>query len=305
MTKTYVVTGGNSGLGFACARFIGADPDHHVIIAGRDPTACESAVERLTATGCSAEAMTLDLGSSTSIRAFVEAYRQKALPPLAGLVCNAGVHDADAPTKTVDGHEATFGINHLGHYLLTRLLLPDLADRGHVVFVTSATHDPAEKTGFPEPRYTSAHELAAYLEPGRIAGRRRYTTSKLCNIYCARELARRLAGSADHRLRSLRVSSFDPGQMPGTGLARSYPALFRLGWSYLLPAVALFRRNVHRPATSGKRLAALVTSNEAPGGATYYSNGVEARSSVHSYDADNAFELWNSSADMVSVPQDL
>src|SRR5262249_49512013 len=72
---------------------------------------------------------------------------------------------------------------------------------------------------------------------------------------------------------------FDPGMMPGTGLARSYPALLRFVWNYILPAFTLFKLNVHRPAKSGRRLAALVSdSSETPAG-KYYSDGREARSS--------------------------
>jgi hypothetical protein len=74
----------------------------------------------------------------------------------------------------------------------------------------------------PVPRYTTADALAHDFEPGGSAGRRRYTTSKLCNIYCAYEYARRFAVSSDPRLQSLRVNTFDPGLMPATGLARTY-----------------------------------------------------------------------------------
>ncbi len=303
MTQTFIVTGGNAGLGFECARFIGGGTDYQVVIAGRDAEKCARAAKRLRALGCAVEALTLDLAALASVRSFVEAYRQAALPPLAGIVCNAGVHNVAAPTKTAEGYETTFGVNHLGHYLLARLLLPDLRAQGHIIFVSSATHDPNEKTGFPEPRYTSAREIAADFEAGKVAARRRYTTSKLCNIYCANELSRHLAASADARLRSIRVSSFDPGQMPGTGLARSYPALFQFGWNYVLPVTTLFKRNHHRPATSGKRLAELVMSIDAPAGGKYYSDGREARSSLLSYNRENAAELWDTSADMVAVPQ--
>lgn len=305
MMRSFIVTGGNAGLGFECARFIGRDTDNQVVIAGRDAEKCAQAAERLRAMGVAVETLPLDLAALASVRKFVEAYRQAALPPLAGMVANAGVHSVAAPTKTAEGHESTFGVNHLGHYLLTRLLLPDVRAQGHIVFVSSATHDPREKTGFPEPRYTSAREIAADFEPGKVAGRRRYTTSKLCNIYCAHEFSRRLADSADARLRSIRVSSFDPGQMPGTGLARSYPAIFQFGWKYVLPVATLLRRNHHRPATSGRRLAELVMSIDAAAGGKYYSNGREARSSTLSYRDDNATELWDASADLAGVPQSL
>ena len=55
------------------------------------------------------------------------------------------------------------------------------------------------------------YRIAHNMEPGFRAGQRRYSTSKLLNVYCAYELARRLAASPDARLRSIRVNAVDPG----------------------------------------------------------------------------------------------
>jgi len=49
-------------------------------------------------------------------------------------------------------------------------------------------------------------------------------------------------------------TTFDPGMMPGTGLARTYPAPLRFVWNYVLPALTLFQKNVNRPSTSGRRI---------------------------------------------------
>jgi NAD(P)-dependent dehydrogenase (short-subunit alcohol dehydrogenase family) len=303
--RTYIVTGGNTGLGYQCSRFLGANPENLVVIACRDTSRGEQAAENLRRIGCRVKVLPLDLASLASVRQFLEEFRRAALPPLAGIVCNAGLQNIGPPTKTADGYEATFGVNHLAHYLLTRLLLSDLQARGHIVFVSSGTHDPNEKTGLPEPRYTSARDLASDLEPGADAGRRRNTTSKLCNLYCTYEFTCRLASSSDARLQSIRVSAFDPGMMPGTGLARSYPALLRFIWNYILPAFALFKRNVHRPAKSGRRLAGLVSDSSEMIAGKYYSNGREARSSALSYNKLNAAELWDASADMVGLPRSI
>ena len=89
----------------------------------------------------------LDLASQTSIRAFVEGFRNGQFPPLAGIVCNAGMQNVATPTRTEEGYETTFAVNHLGHYLLTRLLLPELASDARITFVSSGTHDPKRKTG--------------------------------------------------------------------------------------------------------------------------------------------------------------
>ena len=141
---------------------------------------------------------------------------------------------------------STFGVNHLGHYLLARLLLPAMATGARILFVSSGTHDPMQKSGLPDPRYESAYAVAHDFEPGADAGRRRYATSKLCNVFCTYELARRLAGASDPRLQSIRVNAFDPGLMPGTGLARTYPAALRFGWNYVLACDGA--RSAERPS---------------------------------------------------------
>ena len=227
------------------------------------------------------------------------------MPPLAGLVCNAGLQSVAAPTSTIDGFETTFAVNHLGHYLLARLLVADLAENGAIVFVASGVHDPAQKTGMPKPRYESAEAVAHDLEPGGEAGRRRYVNSKLCNVFTAYEFARRLAAASDARLRTLRVNAFDPGLMPGTGLARTYSAPMRFVWSYVLPALALFVANVNRTSTSGRRLAALASGEMGGFTGEYVSMGKVFPSSILSHDEAKARELWMSSAAMTGLSAEI
>jgi NAD(P)-dependent dehydrogenase (short-subunit alcohol dehydrogenase family) len=300
--KTFIVTGGNSGLGFECASVLAQDSSVLVIIACRDVQAGEHAAQRIRDARGDIKVLPLDLARQASIRAFVDAFRKGEFPPLAGVVCNAGGQNVGAPTKTEEGYETTFGVNHLGHYLLSRLLLPDLASGGRITFVSSGTHDPTQRTGMPEPRYVTAEALAHDFEPGGLAGRRRYTTSKLCNIYCTYEFARRFAASPDPRLQSLGVNAFDPGLMPGTGLARTYSAPLRFVSKYILPALSLFMSNVHSPATSGRRLALLASGSEGSATGKYFSDGQEVQSSAASYDMQKARDLWTASAEMTGLP---
>jgi len=303
--RTFIVTGGNSGLGFECASTLARDSGVLVVIACRDVQMGEQAAQRMSDARGNVKVLPLDLAKQGSIRAFVDAFRKSQFPPLAGLVCNAGGQNVASPTKTEEGYETTFAVNHLGHYLLTRLLLPDLASGGRITFVSSGTHDPTQRTGMPEPRYVTAEALAHDFEPSGLAGRRRYTTSKLCNIYCTYELARRLSASPDPRLRSLGVNAFDPGLMPGTGLARTYSAPLRFVSRFILPALSLFMSNVHSPATSGRRLALLASGSEGTATGKYFSDGREVRSSAASYDTGNALDLWNRSAEMTGLPTEL
>ena len=305
MAQTFVVTGGNTGLGFQCASALGADRDRVVVIACRDAAKAEPAARKLRQRGGRVDVMSLDLSKQSSVHAFVEAFRARGLPPLAGIVCNAGGQSVAAPTRTAEGYETTFGVNHLGHYLLARLMLPDLAPGGRITFVSSNTHDPKQKTGMPAPRYDTAAALACDFEPGAEAGKRRYTTSKLCNIYTATALAAQLAAASDPRLKSIRVNAFDPGMMPGTGLAQTYPPVLRFAWHYVLPGLTLFGRNVNTPAKSGRRLAQLAAGSAGDATGKYFSNGRETRSSALSLDTGKATELWNSSADMTHLSRDL
>ena len=227
------------------------------------------------------------------------------MPPLAGLVCNAGLQNPSTPRRSVDGFETTFAVNHLGHFLLANLLLPVLVERGRITVVSSGVHDPAQKTGMPAPRLVTAQAAADdVVETGGEAGRRRYATSELCNVLCVYELARRLGQADDPRLRSIRVNAFDPGLMPGTGLARDYPLPLRLVWHYVMPLLGPFVANVHSTATSGRRLAALAAGGDAATG-TYVSDGRPTRSSIQSYDTTQARAPWDASAAMVGIGPDL
>jgi NAD(P)-dependent dehydrogenase (short-subunit alcohol dehydrogenase family) len=246
----------------------------------------------------------LDLASLKSIRSFTEAFSTAGLPPLFAIVCNAGLQTVGPATYTEDGFETTFGVNHLGHFLLVNRLLSQLAGPGRIVFVSSGTHDPAQKSGMPEPVFTSAERLAHPVEtdPGAasgVTGRLRYTTSKLCNVYCAYEPSRRIKTGT---IRAITVNAFDSGLMPGTGLARNYPPLARLGWKYILPVLTLFQPNVNTVSKSGKALAALVTEPQYAGiTAGYFEGTRQIKSSVLSYDAKNALDLWLGSAELVGL----
>ena len=106
------------------------------------------------------QGLELDLASLQSVRHFVQQLAQLNIPQLKGLVCNAGVQIVFGTTFTVDGFETTFGVNHLAHFLLVNLLLPQMMENSRIVFVSSDTHDPTTQTGMPAPRYESTHQMA-------------------------------------------------------------------------------------------------------------------------------------------------
>lgn len=295
--RTAIVTGGTGGLGYQTARRLAAD--RSVVLTGRNGRRTAEAAARLTTeTGGHVIAETLDLASLTAVRRFAEDLPHRGLPPLDTIVCNAGVQIVHGVSRTEDGFETTFAVNHLAHLLLIELLLPRMTGRAGIVLVSSGTHDPDRVTGMPAPRLTSARSMAHPTDDGTPAdGRRRYTTSKLCNVMTAYELDRRMktAGS------DIRVNAFDPGLMPGTGLARDYSRLQRLAWRYALPALTLLPfLGVRTPRASGAALAALAT--DPPAGGLYLEGRRPVRSSKESYDQAKAARLWRESAALLNLP---
>jgi NAD(P)-dependent dehydrogenase (short-subunit alcohol dehydrogenase family) len=313
--KTIIITGGNSGLGYECAKQIAAfRQGWRIVIAGRSKQKISEAAKKLNdiVPDSQVAALPLDLASLKSVRSFVAGFSAQGLPPLRALVCNAGIQVVSGTTFTEDGFETTFGVNHLGHFLLVNLLIKNLVAPARIVVVSSDTHDPAQKTGMPEPFYDNAASLA--LPERNIAddsamGRRRYTTSKLCNIYFTYELSRRLEKQGlSTNEKPMTVNAFNPGLMPGTGLAKDYNPIQRFAWNYILPVIRplskpfLSMNSVHE---SGQALARLVLdpSLERVSG-KYYSGLKEASSSKESYDTKKACELWESSVNMVKLAQE-
>jgi len=308
--RTVVITGGNTGLGYACATALlrsPAAPGWHVILACRDASRADAAVEQLIAGSANAghvEAMALDLASLASTNAFAAELTNRmntgAIPPLHAVVCNAGVNPGTTQSTTADGFESTFGVNHLGHFALVNQLLPALRPPGRVVVVASGVHDPAQKSGVVAPSWNDPAALAiGDLGPAAASdkpftyGQRRYSTSKLANIYFTYALARRLP-------EGVTANAFDPGLMPATGLMRQAPAPVRLLAKHVLPhtipLLRLYSHNIHTVQESGDALERLVTDPELAATTGRYFEGLrEIRSSEESYNDERAEELWNAS----------
>lgn len=302
--KTIIITGGNSGLGYECAQNIAkTNKDTYIVLACRNSDKTMSAVNSLiNSTGNrNISKLEIDLSSLESVRNFVKIFTDSKFPPLYAIVCNAGIQIVNGTRYTEDGFELTFGVNHLGHFLLVNMLLEKM-DNGRVVFVSSDTHDPAQKTGMPEPVYNKA-ELLAYPNRSEISlsGTARYTTSKLCNIYCTYELAERIRSQTN---KNITVNAFNPGMMPGTGLARDYSPFLKFMWKYIMPIMILFQKNVNTVKKSGRALASLITNDELDNVSGKYFDGTkEIGSSKLSYNLENQNDLWRTSVELVQLKQ--
>jgi NAD(P)-dependent dehydrogenase (short-subunit alcohol dehydrogenase family) len=173
--RSVIVTGANSGIGRAAARaFAGAGA--RVVLAVRDTGKGEAAAAAMPGT---TEVRRLDLASLASIREFADGWSG----PLDLLVNNAGVM-VPPLSRTAEGFELQFGTNHLGHFALTNLLLPDVT--GRVVTVSSTGH----RLGTID--FDDLNWERKPYKPWRAYGQ-----SKLANLLFTAELQRRLteAGS--------------------------------------------------------------------------------------------------------------
>jgi dehydrogenase/reductase SDR family protein 13 len=183
--KTFIITGANTGIGKITAREL-ARAGAHVILACRSEAKTAAVIDEIRRDTGNAhvEYLHLDLGDLASVRACAEAILARNVP-IHGLINNAGLAGARGLTK--DGFELTWGTNHLGHYLFTRLLLDRLKQAGHarIVNVASASHYQAKGI-----------DWSVMNQPTRsTTGMREYAVSKLSNVLFTKELARRLEGT--------------------------------------------------------------------------------------------------------------
>ncbi len=189
--KTAIVTGANSGMGMATVRAL-SDMGAKVIMLCRSEKRGTEALEKLSSEKYrDLELILCDLGNYASIRAFANLVR-KSHDHIDILVNNAGFISLDRQ-ETEEGIERQFGINHVGHFLLTMSLLDLMGEGGRIVNVASGAH----KTGkihFDDINLTKGFNVI-----------KAYSQSKLANVLFTRELARRVKD------RGIKVNCCHPG----------------------------------------------------------------------------------------------
>ena len=180
--RTLLITGASTGIGQATAVAL-ARRGARLFLAGRSEERHRQVLATCAAAGKDrATYLPLELDDLDSVRACAARFLELA-QPLHVLINNAGVAGSRGLTK--DGFERTFGVNHLGHFLLTELLLPALTSSApsRIVNVSSTAHYAAAGIAW-----------QALREPTRsLTGMHEYEISKLCNVLYTRELATRLA----------------------------------------------------------------------------------------------------------------
>ncbi|MEV0638350.1 SDR family NAD(P)-dependent oxidoreductase [Streptomyces sp. NPDC050619] len=295
MQHTVVMTGASRGIGRVAAEHIlRRSPDVHLLVVTRGSAGARLLTELATG-GHTVSHVSADLGSLRSVHSAATGIRDRLadgeLPPLRGFVGNAGVQYTNALTEGPDGFESTFAVNVLANHLFVRLLQDRFAAPARIVITASDTHfgDFRHTMGMvPGPVWKSPDVLArtgAFPRPdSTAAGRTAYSTSKLATIYLVHEYARRLPAGID-------ALAYNPGFVPGTGLARDAGPASRFAMRRVLPMMTLTPFATSRRA-AGRHLAEVVLgTTTAPTGA-YVDRGRVARSSAESYDPRRERELW-------------
>lgn len=199
-----LVTGSTNGLGREVA-FAMAATGAHVIVHGRDRDRGLDVVERIAAAGAgSASFYAADLGSMAEVRALGEVVLRDH-DRLDVLVNNAGIWLTGETTRrmSVDGHELTFAVNYLSHFLLTRILLPIIpaSPASRIVNVSSGAQAPID---FRDPMFAAGY-----------TGSRAYAQSKLAQILFTFDLAEELADTG------IRVNALHPATFMDTNMVLS------------------------------------------------------------------------------------
>jgi NAD(P)-dependent dehydrogenase (short-subunit alcohol dehydrogenase family) len=279
--RTAVITGGNSGIGKATAVAL-ARLGARVVITARHPGRGAEAVNdiRQMSANEAVECVPLDLSSLSSVRTCAADLLDR-LDRIHVLDLNAG-GVLSRRTETEDGFETQFQANHLGHFLLSQLLLERLraSAPARIVVVSSWGHTQA-RGGL------DFNDLQWQARPYR--GTLVYSATKLMNLYCTFELARRLAGT------DVTANALHPGFVASGFAMSGDTTLLRLGIVVSRP----FARSPRKGAATAIWLAA----SDQVAGVTgkYFADCRMKDSSAASLDPDAARRLWEVSAELAGL----
>lgn len=276
--KRVLITGGNAGIGKATAidlAFKGAE----VIITARSESKAQEAVKEIRqASGSdSVSYLLLDLSSQHDVRNAAQVFKAK-YDRLDVLINNAGCYFSNLQLNT-DGLEMQFATNHLGHFLLTNLLMPELkaAEKARIINLSSIAHSSTRELDLTDINY----QKQAYQ------GWKSYSRSKFCNILFTRELASRLEGSG------ITVNAVHPGGVRTEIAEKNANWYTKLGWILAKP----FFITVEQGAATSIYLASSDKVANETGG--YWVKCKRHHSNRPSQDPELAKALWMKSEELV------
>ncbi|KAK6132713.1 hypothetical protein DH2020_033518 [Rehmannia glutinosa] len=315
---TVIITGASSGLGLATAKALAETGKWHIIMACRDFLKTEKAAKSVGMAKENYTIMHLDLASLESVRQFVDNFKRSGRP-LDVLVCNAAVYQPTAkePSFTADGFELSVGTNHLGHFLLSRLLLDDMKESDfpskRLIIVGSITgmknkkyeYVGRERTAKGQsrglaraPRRAEWAKQLFHDRRWRFRRAKAYKDSKVCNMLTMQEFHRRY-----HEETGITFASLYPGCIATTGLFREHIPLFRL----LFPPFQKFiTKGFVSEEEAGKRLAQVVSDPSLTKSGVYWSWNKDSASFVNQLseeasDAEKARKVWEISEKLVGL----
>ncbi|XP_072317828.1 dehydrogenase/reductase SDR family member 13-like [Eucyclogobius newberryi] len=282
--KTAIVTGANTGIGKATALGL-AKRGARVILACRSKERAEAAVLDIRRESGNNQVlfMPLDLSRLQSVRDFVETFL-KTEPRLDFLINNAGVV---SPGRTHEGFGMEFGVNHLGHFLLTLLLLDRLKQCAPSRIVTVASR--AHLMGDIDFALLDSTKDLVRGERNLTTDLKAYSHSKLCNVLFTRELANQLEGS------NVSCFSLHPGVIK-TEIGRNLSRWFEI---LITPIAALFFLDAEGGAQT--TLHCVLQEGLEPLSGRYFSDCAVAQVSAKARDDALAKKLWEVSERLSGV----
>ncbi|PVH69520.1 retinol dehydrogenase [Cadophora sp. DSE1049] len=283
--KIILVTGGNIGLGKETVLQLSKHKPAHIFLAARSESKALAAIEDIRRAVPDAAPITylnLDLGSFDSIKRAASDFHAKS-QQLHILINNAAISATPAGT-TKEGYEIQFGTNHVGHALLTKLLLPTLKKTA-----AAATTPPQDVrivtvAAAAEKFVTESYDYDKLkTDMASTPTFTRYSISKLANVHYTRALSRRHP--------EIKSVSLHPGIVNtnlASGLTASRPIL-KLILKLILPFLGLFLTNV---STGAKTQLWAAVSPDVKSGEFYFPVGVTGKGSERSYDQGLEEQLW-------------
>lgn len=252
--KTVIITGPTVGLGKETVKIIAEYEGYNIILACRNLEKGEEVKKELLNISENNNVIVkkLDISLLSSVRDFVkEIETEKDLLPVSAIICNAGINGRGEAKSTEEGFDLVFATNHLGHFLLVNLLLPYMDPKGRIVVVSSDQH------------------------------------SKLCNLYFAYELQRKL----EKENSGIKVNALNPGLMLETGFAAGANRTLSPEW------IEKTKHLIGSAEKSGKTVADLAVNDEYKNtsGKYFDRHYGPVKSSELSYNEKNAKELWEKS----------
>ena len=315
---TVLITGTTSGVGLNATRAL-VERGWTVITANRDPVKAGAAADALGIPRERLHHLRIDLGDLDSVRTGVETLVASVGQGLDTLLVNAAVYKPrlKQPERSPQGYEISMATNHLGHFLLIQMLLPELERSQHpsrrVVILGTVTANSKELGGkIPIPAPADLGDLSGFaagfkaplamangkpFKPGKA-----YKDSKLCNMITTQELHRRL-----HQSTGIVFSSLYPGCVADTLLFRNTPRLFQTIFPW-------FQKNITggyvSQALAGERVAQVVADPEFAVSGVHWSWGNRQSKNGRQFsqelsdqasNPDTAARVWDYSLQLVGL----